>query len=182
MRHGHVIGVPNGSGVTMRIRTIASVCTQLLVLGLIGAAFCLRAPHVSGLSMEPRIHSGEFVLINTLAYRMGGSIGRGDIVAFRHESPTPRTYLKRVIGLPGDRVSIERGAVSIDGKPLDERYVRYRDGQSRATVVVPAGGVYVLGDNRANSDDSRNWGILPIDDVLGKAIVTLWPPQELGAP
>ena len=165
----------------MRIRTIASVCTQLLVLGLIGAAFFLRAPQVLGLSMEPRIHSGEFVLINTLAYRLG-TIRRGDIVAFRHESPTPQTYLKRVVGLPGDRVSIDRGDVSIDGKPLEERYVRYRDAESRAAVVVPTDGLYVLGDNRANSDDSRNWGILPARDVIGKAVVALWPPQELDAP
>jgi signal peptidase I len=168
-------------GVTMRMRTIASVCTQLLALGLIVAAFFLRAPHVLGLSMEPRIHSGEFVLINTLAYRVG-RIRRGDIVAFAHDSPTPQTYLKRVVGLPGDRVSIERGSVVIDGKPLVESYVRYRDEQSRAALVVPADGIYVLGDNRANSDDSRNWGILPTRDVIGKAIVTLWPPQKLGAP
>jgi signal peptidase I len=165
----------------MRIRTVASVCTQLLVLGLIGAAFFLRAPHVLGLSMEPRIHSGEFVLINTLAYRFGG-IRRGDIVAFRHDSPTPQTYLKRVVGLPGDRVSIDRGNVAIDGKPLAEGYVRYRDTHSLAAVTVPAGGVYVLGDNRANSDDSRNWGILPERDVIGKAIVTLWPFKEIDAP
>jgi signal peptidase I len=165
----------------MRIRTIASVFTQLLVLGLIGVAFFIRTPHVLGLSMEPRIHSGEFVLINTLAYRIG-RIRRGDIVAFRHDSPTPQTYLKRVVGLPGDRVSIDRGSVRIDGVPLDERYVRYRDHQSRAPVVVPADGVYVLGDNRANSDDSRNWGILAARDVIGKAIAALWPPQELDAP
>jgi signal peptidase I len=165
----------------MRVRTIASVCTQLLVLGLIAAAFFIRAPHVLGLSMEPRIHSGEFVLINTLAYRVG-RIRRGDIVAFRHDAPTPQTYLKRVVGLPGDRVAIERGRVSIDGKPLEERYVRYRDTQSRAAVVVPADGVYVLGDNRTNSDDSRNWGILATRDVIGEAVVTLWPPQKLGAP
>jgi signal peptidase I len=165
----------------MRIRTIASVCTQLLVLGLIGAAFFLRAPHVLGLSMEPRIHSGEFVLINTLAYRLG-HIRRGDIVAFQHDSPTPQTYLKRVVGVPGDRVSIDRGNVSIDGKPLEERYVRFRDAQSEPAVAVPADGVYVLGDNRANSDDSRNWGILPVRDVIGKAIVTLWPWREIEAP
>jgi signal peptidase I len=164
----------------MRIRTIARVGTQLLVLGLIGAAFCLRAPHVLGLSMEPRIHSGEFVLINTLAYRVG-SIRRGDIVAFRHDSPTPTTYLKRVVGLPGDRVSIDRGVVRIDGKPLREAYVAYHDDVSRGPLVVPPDGLYVLGDNRANSDDSRDWGILPTRDVIGKAIVALWPPVELGA-
>ncbi len=155
--------------------------TQLLALGLIGAAFFIRAPHVLGLSMEPRIHSGEFVLINTLAYRYG-PIRRGDIVAFRHDSPTPQTYLKRVIGLPGERVSIDRGSVRIDGKLLAEGYVRFHDGQSSADTLVPAGGLYVLGDNRANSDDSRDWGILPARDVVGKAVVALWPPQELIAP
>jgi signal peptidase I len=165
----------------MRIRTIASVCTQLLVVALIGAAFFLRAPHVLGLSMEPRIHSGEFVLINTLTYRLG-PVRRGDVVAFRHDSPTPQTYLKRVIGLPGDQVWIDHGIVRIDGKPLDERYVRYRDVQSRAPLVVPADGVYVLGDNRAHSDDSREWGALPARAIIGKAVVTLWPLHELDAP
>ena len=131
--------------------------------------------------MEPRIHSGEFVLINTLAYRLG-TIRRGDVVAFSHNRPTPQTYLKRVVGLPGDRISIDRGSVVIDGKLLAERYVRYRDGRSSASVTVPPGGLYVLGDNRANSDDSRSWGILPQSDVIGKAVVTLWPPHELDAP
>lgn len=165
----------------MRTRRIASVLAQLLALGLIAAAFFIRAPHVLGLSMEPRIHSGEFVLINTLAYRLG-SVRRGDIVAFRHDSPTPQTYLKRIVGLPGERIAIDRGSVSIDGKPLDERYVRYRDGRSDGSVTVPPDGVYVLGDNRANSDDSRDWGVLPVRDIIGKAVVTLWPPQELDAP
>jgi signal peptidase I len=167
--------------VTVRTRRIASVLTQLLALGLIGMAFFLRAPHVLGLSMEPRIHSGEFVLINTLAYHIG-PVRRGDIVAFRHDSPTPQTYLKRVVGLPGERVLIDRGTVRIDGKPLDERYVRFRDLRSAASVRVPPGGLYVLGDNRANSDDSRDWGILPQHEVIGKAVVALWPPQERDAP
>jgi len=164
----------------MRLRTVVSVCTQLLALALIGAAFFVRVPHVSGLSMEPRIRSGEFVLINTLAYRFGG-IRRGDIVAFRHDSPNPQTYLKRVVGLPGERIAIDRGTVSIDGKPLAEPYVR-RDAESRPPVVIPPDAIYVLGDNRAHSDDSRNWGALPVRAITGKAIVTLWPPQELNAP
>lgn len=169
------------ASVTAHPRTIASVCAQLLALALIGAAFFVRAPQVSGLSMEPRIHSGEFVLINTLAYRFGPA-QRGDIVAFRHDGPVPETYLKRIIALPGERVSVERGLVSIDGKPLPEGYVRYRDGRSAARVTVPAGAIYVLGDNRGNSDDSRDWGTVPMRDVIGKAVVGVWPPQRLGAP
>jgi signal peptidase I len=176
-----VNAAPKGFFVTVRTRRIASVLTQLLALGLIGAAFFVRAPHVLGLSMEPRIHSGEFVLINTLAYRLG-PVRRGDIVAFRHDSPTPQTYLKRVVGLPGEAVFIDRGNVRIDGKPLDESYVRFHDPHSSVKVTVPTGGLYVLGDNRANSDDSRDWGILPLRDVIGKAILALWPPQELDAP
>ncbi len=165
----------------LRLRTIATICTQFVALALIASAFFVRAPHVAGFSMEPRIHSGEFVVINTLAYRFG-PVRRGDIVAFHHDSPTPTTYLKRVVGLPGERVHIEHGVVEIDGQPLDERYVVYRDTRSSAAVVVPPDGLYVLGDNRTNSDDSRNWGILPERDVIGKALVTLWPFAELRAP
>ena len=164
----------------MRTRRIASVLAQLVALGLIGSAFFVRAPHVLGLSMEPRIRPGEFVLINTLAYRFG-PIERGDIVAFSHDSPTPQTYIKRVIGVPGDRIAIDRGTVSLDGNALNEGYVR-RDSRSSARVTVPSGGLYVLGDNRAVSDDSRDWGILPQRDVIGKAVVTLWPPREIDAP
>jgi signal peptidase I len=131
--------------------------------------------------MEPRIHSGEFVLINTLAYRFG-AVRRGDVVAFGHNSPTPTTYLKRIVGLPGERVAIDHGIVRIDGKVLEEPYVRFRDDQSRPAMTVPAAAYYVLGDNRANSDDSRAWGSLPARDVIGKAVVTLWPPQKLDAP
>ncbi|MFN2460172.1 MAG: signal peptidase I [Candidatus Velthaea sp.] len=162
-------------------RRIASVFAQVLALALIGAAFFIRTPQVSGLSMEPRIHPGEFVLINTLAYRLA-PIRRGDIVAFRHDSPTPETYIKRVVGLAGDRIAVEHGQVSIDGKPLPEAYVRYRDERSAPAVTVPPGALYVLGDNRANSDDSRDWGVLRQGDIVGKALASLWPLQELAVP
>ncbi len=162
-------------------RTIAGVVAQVLVLALIGAAFFIRTPQVSGLSMEPRVHSGEFVFIDTLAYRIG-AVQRGDIVAFQHDSPTPETYIKRVIGLPGDRIAIDRGTVFVNGTALPEPYVRYRDTRSVAPLTVPAASLYVLGDNRADSDDSRNWGALAQSDLIGKAIVGLWPLQPLGAP
>ena len=140
----------------------------------------MRTPQVSGLSMAPHITSGEVVLINTIAYRMHAP-ARGDIIAFHHDGPTPETYIKRIIGLPGDRVRIDRGRVYVNGAPLDESYVRYPDERSFPEVTVPAGSLYVLGDNRADSDDSRFWGFVPENAVLGKALAGIWPLGHVGA-
>lgn len=140
----------------------------------------MRTPQVSGISMAPHIASGEFVLINTIVYRMHAP-SHGDIIAFHHDGPTPETYIKRIIGLPGDRIRIQRGKVYVNGAPLDETYVRYPDGRSFPKVTVPPGELYVLGDNRADSDDSRFWGFVPQDAVLGKAVAGIWPLGRVGA-
>ncbi len=140
----------------------------------------MRTPQVSGLSMAPRIASGEYVLINTVAYRVGRP-ERGDVVAFRHERSAPSVYLKRVIGLPGDRVQIRNGIVFVNGNRLREPYVRYPDGRSFKPLTVPDGELYVLGDNRANSDDSRFWGFVGEPEVIGKAIAGIWPLRRLGS-
>ena len=124
--------------------------------------------------------SGEYVLINTVAYRIGHPT-RGDIVAFRHERSAPSVYLKRVIGLPGDRINVIRGAVYVNGARLSEPYVRFPDRRTFPAVVVPARTLYVLGDNRANSDDSRFWGFVDQDQVIGKAVAGIWPPERVGA-
>jgi signal peptidase I len=163
----------------MRWRSAASIALQVALLGLIAFALMLRAPQVSGPSMEPRVDSGEYVLINTLAYRLGAP-GRGEIIAFRHEA-NRLVYLKRVIGLPGDRISIERGYVSLNGRVLEEKYVRYRDARSARPAVVPPGAYYVLGDNRANSEDSRAWGFVPAGDIVGRALWGIWPLDHVGA-
>ncbi len=165
----------------MRLKSAANLAWQLALLGLIVlAAMGLRPGQVTGISMQPRIDSDEFVLINALAYRLG-SPQRGDIVAFRHERSAPSVYLKRVIGLPGDRVAITGGVVSVNGAVLDEPYVQFRDERSFAPVVVPPGDYYVLGDNRANSDDSRFWGFVPAADVIGRVMYGMWPPPRIGA-
>lgn len=161
-----------------KARTVVSLSAQVVVLAVIAAAFFMRTSPVDGLSMEPRVHAGEVVLINTLAYRFG-SIQRGDVVAFRHDAPNPETYIKRVVGLPGERVEVRDGVVSIDGRALNEPYVRFPDRRSAPGVVVPPNAFYVLGDNRAESDDSRNWGVLQRSDVVGKALVGIWPPRAL---
>jgi signal peptidase I len=165
---------------TVRWRSAASIALQIALLALIAFALMLRAPQVSGPSMEPRVDSGEYVLINTLAYRFGAP-RRGEIIAFKHEENGPLVFLKRVIGIPGDHISIVRGYVSRNGRVLDERYVRYRDGRSVPEAVVPAGAYYVLGDNRANSEDSRAWGFVRAHDIVGRALWGIWPFDRLGA-
>lgn len=164
----------------VRLRSAAKIAWQLALLVLIVFAILgLRPGQVSGFSMEPRIDSDEYVLINALAYRLG-SPQRGDIVAFKHERSAPSVYLKRVIGVPGDRIAIDRGAVRINGSMLDEPYARH-DVRSLQDVVVPPGAYFVLGDNRPNSDDSRAWGFVPARDLIGRAIFGVWPPGRIGA-
>lgn len=164
----------------VRLKSAANLAWQLAVLALIAfAVMALRPGQVSGYSMRPRIDSDEFVVINALAYRLS-TPQRGDIVAFRHERSAPTVYLKRVIGVPGDRISIERGAVSVNGAVLEEPYVRFHDGRSFAPLVVPRNAYYVLGDNRASSDDSRVWGFVPAGDLIGRALFAVWPPRHFG--
>ncbi|MGZ3529226.1 MAG: signal peptidase I [Vulcanimicrobiaceae bacterium] len=161
-------------------RSVASVTLQIAVLGLLLLAFFVRMPQVSGLSMAPHIASGEFVLINTVAYRVHAPL-RGDIIAFHHDGPTPETFIKRIVALPGDTVRIDRGTVYVNGAPLTEPYVRYPDDRSFPQVTVPPDSLYVLGDNRADSDDSRFWGFVAENQVLGKALAGIWPLGHVGA-
>lgn len=161
-------------------RSVANATLQIVVLALLALAFFMRAPQVSGLSMAPRIASGEIVLINTMAYKFG-TPQRGEIIAFHHDGATPEVFIKRIIGIPGDRITISHGTVFLNGKPLSEPYVRYRDTRSFPPVVVPPGSLYVLGDNRAKSEDSRFWGFVPESAVLGQAIAGVWPLRNAGA-
>lgn len=130
--------------------------------------------------MQPRIDSDEYVLINALAYRLSAP-ARGDIVAFRHERSAQAVYLKRVIGVPGDRIAITAGRVTVNGSAIDEPYVRFHDRRSAPERLVPADTYYVLGDNRAKSDDSRAWGFVPKVDLIGRAMFGVWPAAHIGA-
>lgn len=159
-------------------RHAVRLTAQVVVLIAIGMAFFLRIPQVTGPSMLPHVQPGELVLINTLAYRFG-PIKRGDIVALTHDEATAQTFLKRIVALPGDRVRIDRGTLLVNGTPVAEPYVSFRDHRDVAETTVPPHGLYVLGDNRAESEDSRTWG--PIDEgaIIGKAIVGIWPPEAI---
>ncbi|HLX25572.1 MAG TPA: signal peptidase I [Candidatus Cybelea sp.] len=162
-----------------RWRPVANLAWQLAVLAALIAAFFVRLPQVSGLSMEPHIRSGEYVMINTFAYRIGAP-KRGDIVAFRHDGDARAIFIKRVVGVPGDRVSIRRGQVYLNGASLAEPYVVHGDDRTFAQITVPARCVYVLGDNRGESEDSRSFGPVEDDRLIGRAVAGIWPPHMLG--
>jgi len=152
----------------------------VLIAGLlfVGVNLVTARIRVEGNSMEPSLHDAEFVVVNRLAYRWSEP-SRGDIVVFRFPLDLQRRFIKRIIGLPGDTIRVEAGQVYVNGQLLEEPYIA---AQPRYTGQWEVGEqeVFVLGDNRNNSSDSQNWGMLPVEDILGKAILVYWPPSELG--
>jgi signal peptidase I len=133
---------------------------------------------VDGASMEPTLQSGEFVIVNKLAYVLGEP-KIGDVIVFHFPRDPEQEYIKRVIGLPGDQVVIKEGRVYVNGQLLEEEYIAaspvYTD-----TWDVPPDALFVLGDNRNNSSDSHSWGPVPMEYVVGKAILIYWPPTQWG--
>jgi signal peptidase I len=133
---------------------------------------------VDGDSMVPTLISGEYVVVNRLSYRLG-SPQRGDIIVFHFPRNPQEEYIKRIIGLPGDVIEVMNGAVNINGQPLDENYLNVETNYT-GRWEVPADQFFVLGDNRNNSSDSHDWGMVPMDYVVGKAIIVYWPPPNWG--
>jgi len=147
----------------------------LAVLLYIGINAISARVRVDGFSMRPTLDDGEFVLVNRMSYRFG-AIERGDIIVFNYPANPDQELIKRVIGLPGDQVTINNGQVALNGYILSEPYIAdapQYDGEWR----VPDNYLFVLGDNRNNSSDSHAWGMLPIENIVGKAIVIYWPPK-----
>lgn len=146
----------------------------VLFLGINAVSARIR---VESISMQPTLYAGDFVIVNKMAYKVG-SPGRGDVIVF-HYPPDPERepYIKRVIGLPGDEVQVGGGAVVVNGSPLREPYIKAAPNYE-GTWHVPEGFLFVLGDNRNNSSDSHSWGMVPLENVIGKAEVVYWPPSE----
>lgn len=131
---------------------------------------------VDGLSMTPTLQNGEFVLVNRLAYQFGAPV-RGDIIVFRSVNQPDLDLIKRIIGTPGDAIAIGGGHVVVNGTTLVEPYIR-AEPLYNGHWTVPEGYVFVLGDNRNNSEDSHIWGLLPLRNVIGKGLLIYWPPPD----
>jgi signal peptidase I len=131
---------------------------------------------VDGFSMHPTLENGEFILVNKLAYKLGQP-DHGDIVVFKFPLDPTQDLIKRVIGLPGDSISVRNGQLSINDQAVPETYIAAAPDYN-GDWVVPAGDIFVLGDNRNDSSDSHSWGMLPLKNIVGKAVVIYWPPPE----
>ena len=131
--------------------------------------------------MEPQIDEGENLLVEKTIL-ITDKFRRGDIVIFHFPLDPEKIFIKRIIGVPGDIVEIKNGVVYVNGKRIDEPYLRgdNRDFSSIPPIKVLPDTYFVLGDNRAISNDSRNWGLLPKNYIIGKAIFSYWPPKKVG--
>jgi signal peptidase I len=153
-----------------------------LMLAALVIVFIVQPVKVEGTSMLPRLHDGERIFVNKLVYydeyRWAPKIDRGDIVVFWFPDDPSKSYIKRVIGLPGDTVEVHDGLVRINGKDLEETYLDPHLNASHRTappVLVRPNYYFVMGDNRDNSSDSRIWGLVPKKYVYGKALLRYWP-------
>ena len=152
-----------------------------LVTAVFIVVFVIQPVKVEGTSMQPRLVDQERIFVNRFIYRFA-DIQRGDVVVFWYPRDPAKSFIKRVVGVPGDTVEIRRGAVSVNGSEIREPYLKseYRDHESYRRTVVPSDHYFVLGDHRNSSNDSRNWGFVPRDLIYGKAIFSYWPVSRIG--
>ena len=154
-----------------------------VVLAVIVILFLYQPVKVEGTSMMPTLDDQERIFINKFVYRLHfGKIDRGDTVVFWFPGDPTKSYIKRVIAVPGDRVEVNQGAVIVNGQALVENYVpeEYRDQSSMTERTVPQDEYFVLGDHRSSSNDSRAWGMVPRRYIYGKAVFIYWPLDKMG--
>lgn len=155
--------------------SVSAVASILFIL------FLYQPVRVEGTSMMPRLENHDRLFINKFVYHIE-AINRGDVVVFHYPLDPSKSYIKRVIGLPGDRIRITDGRVWLNGKMLREAYVpaKYRDDDSMAAMVVPEGSYFVMGDHRSISSDSRAFGPVERSLIYGKAEFIYWPAKDAG--
>ncbi len=143
--------------------------------------FVVQPVRVEGTSMQPNLADQERIFVNKFVYHLS-DIERGDVVVFWYPKDRSKSFIKRVIGLPGEIVEVRQGTVYVDGKPLQERYLfsEYADYYSYSPVKVGWDSYFVMGDHRNSSNDSRHWGCVPASSIFGKAIFRYWPVSKMG--
>ncbi len=193
-------------GVASKVSNIFREFVEAIVLALVvfvAIQTSIQNFKVEGSSMHPTLEGGQYLLVNKLVYfqvdperwsrivpfwkvdnseRSFASQGpkRGEVVVFHYPIDPSRDFVKRVIGLPGDRVEIHAGTVLVNGQAVDEPYITAHGTSGMEPLELGDGEYFVLGDNRRGSNDSRNWGPVPEDDILGKVWMVYWPLSNWG--
>ena len=192
-----------GENVIAILREMLETVIFALLVFLVVQALS-RNYKVQSVSMQPNLYEGQYVVVNRVVYANGPAIDalkrtlgkvalgralldsifhspqRGEVLVFVPVTNTKPDLIKRVIGIEGDKVELRQGVVYINDHPIDEPYIRPAPGQSWGTAVVGKGQLFVMGDNRGNSSDSRVFGMLPLKNVVGKAWLRYWPPDVWG--
>jgi signal peptidase I len=158
--------------------SLETILPAILIAILINLLLA-QPTRVHGLSMEPSLHTDQRLVVEKISYRMHGP-RRGDIVVFNMPQQSTELLIKRVVGLPGETVEIHSGMVYINGTPLSEPYLDQETRGRFGPMVVPPLHVFVLGDNRSFSNDSRAFGAVPIENILGRAWFSYWPLSDVG--
>jgi signal peptidase I len=169
------LGKRGGIGLWLRDLLVSAGASVLII------TFLYQPVRVEGTSMLPRLEDHDRLFINKFVYHVT-AIERGDIVVFHYPRDPEKSYIKRVIAVPGDRLRIDHGVVWLDGVPQRERYVpeEYRDNRSMAEIEIPEGSYFMMGDHRSISSDSREFGAVDRDLIYGKAVFVYWPTQDAG--
>jgi signal peptidase I len=153
------------------LETILLTAIIFLVLNTATGRFQVR-----GSSMEPTLQDGQYLVIGKVVYWVHPP-ERGDIIVFQPPANPSEDYIKRVVGLPGEQLEIQNGEIWVNGVPLEEPYIA-NPGAYSGTWTLEDDDYFVLGDNRNNSSDSHSWGVLPRENIIGKAWLCYWPPEE----
>jgi len=156
---------------TFLTETLQTIILAVVLYFLIDSV--IARVRVENISMLPTLQPGEFILVNKMAYKLGQLKG-GDIVIFHFPQDPREDYIKRVIGVPGDTITVQGGKVYVNNRPLTEPYISASP-QYTGSWTVPTDQLFVLGDNRNQSSDSHSWGFVPLENLVGKALVVYWP-------
>ncbi len=165
--------------VLQALREVAETVIPAVIIALIINLFLAQATQVLGQSMEPNLHSAQRVVVEKVTYRLLHGPRRGDIVVIDLPEQTDM-LIKRVVGLPGETIEVRNGEIYLNGDRLEELWTVNPGGGNYGPQVVPPLHVFVMGDNRGASNDSRNFGPVAIEHIVGHAWFSYWPPEYIG--
>jgi signal peptidase I len=166
-----------------RFRLVREVIETIVltVLMFLVIRFAVQNFNVEGTSMEPRLHNGELILVDKWTYLFHPP-ERGDVIVFVAPPNPSQDYVKRIIAVPGDRITVNGNIVTVDGVTLNETYVapinQGNPYDANINELVPPNNYFVMGDDRVRSDDSRHWGLVPRQNIIGRAALVYWPLQQ----